>query len=175
MSSTSDSTTNDTRGKKPLKFVSEGVGNIEAQKIREQVEQKKYEAEYKRKTRKSLRDQLRSNAISKQKQYNGLVRNRESFTRLTKEDLEFYQTSKDELLKKEKELDGYLNAKAINFERKKKALIMEEDSTSNEENRPEPGTSLGSKTKIKGVKPYSLKPKIKVSIKKLTEMKKPKK
>lgn len=52
---------------------------------------------------------------------------------------------------------------------------MEEDSTSNEENRPEPGTSLGSKTKIKGVKPYSLKPKIKVSIKKLTEMKKPKK
>lgn len=89
MSSTSDNNANSTREKKPLKFVSEGVGNVEAQRIREQVEQKKYEAEYKRKTRKSLRDQLRSNAISKQKQYNGLVRDRESFTRLSKEDLNF--------------------------------------------------------------------------------------
>lgn len=167
MSSTSDNNANSTREKKPLKFVSEGVGNVEAQRIREQVEQKKYEAEYKRKTRKSLRDQLRSNAISKQKQYNGLVRDRESFTRLSKEDLEFYQKSKNELLKKEKELNNYLDVKAINFEKKKKALLMENDSTTNTEKYLETGTSLGSKTQIKGVKTSRPKPKIKVSIKKL--------
>lgn len=40
MSSTSDNNANSTREKKPLKFVSEGVGNVEAQRIREQVEQK---------------------------------------------------------------------------------------------------------------------------------------
>lgn len=48
------------------------------------------------------------------------MRDRESFTRLSKEDLEFYQKSKNELLKKEKELNNYLDVKAINFEKKKK-------------------------------------------------------
>lgn len=47
------------------------------------------------------------------------MRDRESFTRLSKEDLEFYQKSKNELLKKEKELNNYLDVKAINFEKKK--------------------------------------------------------
>lgn len=50
------------------------------------------------------------------------MRDRESFTRLSKEDLEFYQKSKNELLKKEKELNNYLDVKAINFEKKKKSI-----------------------------------------------------
>lgn len=44
---------------------------------------------------------------------------------------------------------------------------MENDSTTNTEKYLETGTSLGSKTQIKGVKTSSPKPKIKVSIKKL--------
>ncbi|CAI1680113.1 hypothetical protein SEUBUCD646_0N01890 [Saccharomyces eubayanus] len=169
MSSAANNTSNNTGGKKPLKFVSEGVSNIETQKIREQVEQKKYESEYKRKTRKSLRDQLRSNAISKQKQYNGLVRDRESFTRLSKDELAFYQNSKNEALKKEKELNEYLNAKATSFERKKKALLKGTNATANPEGDVKVKTSLDSNIQIKGIKPLNSRPKIKISIKKLNK------
>lgn len=170
MSSANSGTGNSTREKKPLQFVSEGVSNIETQRIREQVEQKKYESEYKRKTRKSLRDQLRSNAISKQKQYNGLVRDRESFTRLSKDELEFYHNSKNESMKKEEELNNYLNAKATSFERKKKVLFRDNSAVATStQGNAEAGTGLSDKMQIRGIKPSTTKPKLKISLKKLNK------
>lgn len=103
-------------GKRSLTFVSEGITDLETQKAREQVEQAKFEAECKRKERKSLRDQLRANAINKQKEFNGLVKEHDNFNRLSSEELLYYNKLKDTERKKEQELQAYLDKESQGFE-----------------------------------------------------------
>lgn len=112
--------------KRPLKFVSEGVTDLDTQKDREQVEQAKFEAECKRRERKSLREQLRANAINKQREFSGLVKERDGFNRLDDEELDYFNKVKEEELKKENDLKRYLEREASDFELKKSRLKAEE-------------------------------------------------
>lgn len=116
------SSTGNNLKKRPLKFVSEGVTDLESQKAREQIEQSKFETECKRRERKSLREQLRSNAINKQKDFNQLVKERDSFNRLSQEELDFFQKIKDDEKQKERDLTLYLEKQATEYEQRKLKL-----------------------------------------------------
>lgn len=109
------SSSNPSSKKRPLAFVSEGVTDLETQKAREQVEQAKFEAECKRRERKSLREQLRSNAINKQREFNGLVKERDDFNRLSTDELEYFKKLKEEEQRKENELKEYLEKESQEF------------------------------------------------------------
>ncbi|EDO18577.1 hypothetical protein Kpol_1048p7 [Vanderwaltozyma polyspora DSM 70294] len=107
-----------------ISFISEGVTDLESQKAREQASQNKYEDEQKRKERKSLRAQLRSNAISKQKQYNALVKERDSFNRLSSSELKFFQDIQKNEEAKEKEIEEQLEKGISKFEFKKAIMLQ---------------------------------------------------
>ncbi|SMN18923.1 similar to Saccharomyces cerevisiae YNL133C FYV6 Protein of unknown function, required for survival upon exposure to K1 killer toxin [Maudiozyma saulgeensis] len=131
--------TNNSR-KKKLTFISEGSANIEVQKNSEERAQEKYETEKLRRTRKSLSDQLRSNAASKQKAFKNEVRKREKFNRLSREELNFFKDIKDKEQKKENELKRYLDQKTESFDKKRRKI--EKKVNSNQEG----DDSLKSKT-----------------------------
>lgn len=115
-----------TANSKKISFISEGVTDIENQKAREQTVQNKYEDEQKRRERKSLRSQLRSNAISKQKQYNYEVKQRDGFNRLSASEVKFYKDIKDNENAKELELTEHLNLSSSSYDKKKKQLLWKE-------------------------------------------------
>ncbi|CCC70135.1 hypothetical protein NCAS_0E00650 [Naumovozyma castellii] len=110
--------------KQPLTFVSEGVTNIEDENEKAKLEQEKFERESKIRSRKTLRDQLRSSAISKQKEFNGLVKQRESFNRLNEEEIEFFKSIEDAKLAEESKMNEYLSSKLNTFEKKKRLLEL---------------------------------------------------
>lgn len=132
--------------KRPLAFVSEGVTDLETQKAREQVEQAKFEAECKRRERKSLRDQLRANAINKQKEFNGLVKERDDFNRLNGEELEYYNKLKDSERKKERDLQAYLDRGSQDFDLRQSQLKSKEEKINGE-----PVTPLTKNKDLKGI------------------------
>ena len=88
-------------------------------------------AEKLRRSRKSLHDQLRTNANNQQKEFKNKVRRKEKFNRLSKEEVEFFQKIEDEQTTKEKELRDYLNEKTLSFERKKYALSLVKQNENN--------------------------------------------
>lgn len=112
------------RGKKKrsLIFVSEGSADIDTQKKKEEQQQKRYENERLRRKRKSLQEQLRANAIKKQREFKKLVKKRESFNKLSKQELDYFQKIRREETKRETELNNYLNDKIDDFEIKKYLL-----------------------------------------------------
>lgn len=109
--------------KRTLTFVSEGVTDLETQKAREQVEQAKFEAECKRRERKSLREQLKANAISKQKEFNGLVKERDDVNRLSAEDLDYIKKLAEQERQKDHDLKEYLDNQSKDFASRKQQLV----------------------------------------------------
>ncbi|QLQ79649.1 hypothetical protein HG537_0C02960 [Torulaspora globosa] len=101
--------------RRTLAFVSEGVTDLETQRAREQVEQAKFEAECKRRERKSLREQLKANAISKQKEFNGLVKQHDSVNRLNDDELAHIRRLADQDRQKERELREYIETRSRDF------------------------------------------------------------
>lgn len=146
--------------KRPLAFVSEGVTDLETQKAREQVEQAKFEAECKRRERKSLRDQLRANAINKQKEFNGLVKERDDFNRLNGEELEYYNKLKDSERKKERDLQAYLDRGSQDFDLRQSQLKSKEEKINGE-----PVTPLTKNKDLKGIIKKSKRNKKKLGLK----------
>lgn len=146
--------------KRPLKFVSEGVTDLDTQKDREQVEQAKFEAECKRRERKSLREQLRANAINKQKEFNGLVKERDGFNRLAEEELNYFNKVKEKELKKENDLKEYLDKKASEFELRKTRAKAGETQAAAVENSEVKRTVIGGVVKKKNKEKLNIKRKI---------------
>lgn len=111
------------RKKRSLVFVSEGSADIDTQKKKEEQQQKRYENERLRRKRKSLQEQLRANAIKKQREFKKLVKKKESFNKLSKQELDYFQKIRTAEAKREYELNNYLNDKINDFEIKKNLLI----------------------------------------------------
>lgn len=151
------------QNKKPLNFISEGVSDIKSQKERETSQQEQYEIERQRKSRKSLRDQLRSNAISKQKEFKAQVRQREGFNKLNGKELEFLKEVKQKELNRELEIKRYLDKQAVTFDRRQKGLVKDKDE---EKNIDVIESSMVDKNTA-GVIKKKKKAKIKVSVKNL--------
>lgn len=137
------------RKKRPLVFVSEGSADIATQKRREEQQQKRYENERLRRKRKSLQEQLRANAIKKQREFKKLVKKKESFNKLSKQELDYFQKIRAEEAKKDNELNNYLHNKINEFEIKKNIL------TENNQSKTNPG--FANKTVVeKSVSPMSI-------------------
>lgn len=148
--------------KRPLTFVSEGAADVETQKKKEEHQQTRYENERQRRKRKSLQDQLRANAIKKQKEFKKQVKQRESFNRLNKQELDYFDKVKKDEEEEETELKKYISDKISDFEIKKKLV-------GNIKSKPI------DKPKITSTKPISVgvvkkpKKKIRISLKKLDQ------
>ena len=109
-----------------LTFISEGSADIEGQQNSEEKSQNKFENERLRRSRKSLSDQLRSNAASKQKEFKKSVKRREKFNRLNKDELNFFKDIEINESKKEKDLESYLNNKLTTFEKRQKLMELKQ-------------------------------------------------
>lgn len=105
--------------KRPLTFVSEGAADLDSQKTSEEKAQERYTTEKLQHSRKSLRDQLRTNGTRQRKKFTNEVRNREKFNRLSKEELTFFNDEQKKEDIKEKEEKSYLDKKSEEFERKR--------------------------------------------------------
>ncbi|CCF58662.1 hypothetical protein KAFR_0F00650 [Kazachstania africana CBS 2517] len=160
---------NSNHEKKPLTFVSEGIADVKTQKEREQAEQEKFEAERQRRNRKSLREQLRANAINKQREFKSLVKEREGFNRLSKEELDFFQKTKEKEDAKEEELSKFLEEKGSEFERKKKRFQRASDTTKSSITSEKAGPSMPSKKGHLGIVKKRKKSKVSVTMKKLND------
>ncbi|CAL9730182.1 protein Fyv6p [Monosporozyma unispora] len=148
------------RRKRPLTFVSEGVSDVASQKKKEEEQQTRYENERQRRNRKTLQDQLRANAIKKQRQFKQQVKKRESFNRLNKQELDYFQKIRKDEDKKENELKDYLDDKLGDFEVKKKLMGNNQDNITSSSIKKPSNVSIGVVKKKKHKK-------IGVSIKKL--------
>ncbi|KAG0664839.1 hypothetical protein C6P45_000509 [Maudiozyma exigua] len=144
-----------------LAFISEGTADIEGQKNSEEQAQNKFENEKLRRSRKSLSDQLRSNAALKQKEYRKQVKRREKFNRLDKDELKFFKDIEDNERREEKEMESYLNNKLTSFERKKK--LMERNKSSESAATPTTPVPESSSINNKIVKKKAKKIKVKIS------------
>ncbi|QLL32774.1 hypothetical protein HG536_0D02960 [Torulaspora globosa] len=112
--------------KRTLAFVSEGVTDLETQRAREQVEQAKFEAECKRRERKSLREQLKANAISKQKEFSGLVKERDGINRLSDDELAHIRRLAEQDRQRERDLKEYLESHSKGFTLRQRQLAKEQ-------------------------------------------------
>ncbi|AQZ18050.1 FYV6 (YNL133C) [Zygosaccharomyces parabailii] len=72
--------------------------------------------------RKTLRDQLKAHAVKRQRDFSAQVREHESFNRLSKEELAFFQSLRDKERRQEDELNGFLEKKAHEFDKRRKSL-----------------------------------------------------
>ncbi|CAL9735162.1 protein Fyv6p [Monosporozyma servazzii] len=131
------------RKKQPLTFVSEGVSDVATQKKKEEEQQARYENERQRRNRKTLQDQLRANAIKKQRQFKQQVKKKESFNRLNKNELDYFQKIRKDEDKKENELNEYLSSKIDDFEIKKKLLGNKGETTISESVKKPSTVSVG--------------------------------
>lgn len=130
------------------KFVTEGVTDLTSQHEREQLEQSNYETELKKKERKSLQEQLKSNAISKQQEFNRLIQERNSFNRMSKEEIEFYESVETKEKERKQELEEYLERSSKDFD-KKRGLLRKKDSKSTDETE----IKIPKTVRVKGSKP----------------------
>lgn len=108
---------NKPRKKKPLNFVAESDKTV---KLSEEETQLKNDAENNRRNNKSLQEQLRQNSIKRFKEASKKVRERDSFNRLSKNQLEFYEGLKKKDLEEKQILENYINNKGVEFEKKRK-------------------------------------------------------
>lgn len=157
------SSSNGTSKKRPLTFVSEGVADLETQKAKEQVEQAKFEAECKRRERKTLREQLRANAINKQKEFNGLVKERDDLNRLSSKELDYYTQLEENERKKQRELNAYLDKQSESFDSRQSRLKDAQDRTDEK-----PVTPLRRTVNLTGIVKKSKRSKKKLAIKQAT-------
>lgn len=147
--------------------MSEGITDLETQKVREQIEQSKFEAECKRRDRKSLREQLRSNAINKQKEYHQLVKEKDGFNRLSQAELDFFQKIEDDERQKEEELQQYLKDKGIQFEQRKSEITNSKKEVPKDDELNLITKKTGPQENLNGIIKKKNKPKIKMKLKKL--------
>lgn len=75
--------------------------------------------------KKSLHEQLKLNALTKQQQFNRLVKEKNSFNRLNKDEIEYCVKLKTEELHKERELNQYLEDRLREFDSKRMKLQAE--------------------------------------------------
>lgn len=101
---------------KPLGFVREGDVDIELQRLLEKRENSKLDSDIRNKERLTLQEQLRLNAITKQEEFNSLVKDRNSFNRLSKEDIEFYESLRTKAEMQNRGLQEYLDKNSQDFE-----------------------------------------------------------
>ncbi|CEP61827.1 Fyv6p LALA0_S04e01618g [Lachancea lanzarotensis] len=106
----------------PLKFVKEGDADLETQLLLEKRERAKLDTDYKTKERLTLQEQLRLNAILKQESFNALVKDRNSFNRVSAEALDFYKNLRETNETKNRNLEQSIEAESRYFEVKKHAL-----------------------------------------------------
>ncbi|SCU96071.1 LANO_0E12376g1_1 [Lachancea nothofagi CBS 11611] len=102
-----------------LSFVKEGDADIEVQLLREKQERARLDTDYKTKERLTLQDQLRLNAITKQEEFGALVKDRNSFNRLSSEDIEFYENLRKKADLAHRDMEQFLDRQAREFEQKK--------------------------------------------------------
>ncbi|CCK71774.1 Fyv6p KNAG_0H03600 [Huiozyma naganishii CBS 8797] len=162
------------RPKRPLTFISEGASDIQTQKAKEEHEQNKYEHERQRRRRKTLQDQLRANAINKQKVFKKQVREKEKFNRLSKSELQFFKDADRDRQQTQKKEDNYLQSGLAEFERKKKMLERRNNkilNSTDDASAPIEGTSQHprSLTQSLGIVKKKPKRKIHVSLKSLDD------
>ncbi|CCE64642.1 hypothetical protein TPHA_0I01350 [Tetrapisispora phaffii CBS 4417] len=106
-----------------LNFVSEGNTDLKSQQNKAEATQAKLDLLKSHKNRKSLRTQLRNNAIKRQKKYNNLVKEKDIFNRMSTSEIEYYNKLKNDKASKEKELDEQVSKEALGYERKKLRLL----------------------------------------------------
>ena len=103
--------------KKPPTFVKEGLADLEKQKRNEQINKEVGELV----SRKSLADQLRENSKKKRHQFQKLTKEKNSFTRLSTEDLNHINTCKS------KEIEEYRSfSNWADLEEKKRLRRLEQ-------------------------------------------------
>lgn len=127
--------------KRTLAFVSEGVADLETQRAREQAEQAKFEAECKRRERKSLREQLKANAISKQKEFSGLVKERDGINRLSDDELAHLRRLAEQDRARERDLRQYLETRSKDFTQRQRQLAVQPATDSALPQQPPPRTN----------------------------------
>ncbi|SCU85535.1 LADA_0D08108g1_1 [Lachancea dasiensis] len=152
-----------------LKFVKEGNADLETQQLLEKRERARLDTDYKTKERLTLQDQLRLNAILKQEEFTALVKDRNSFNRLSVEDKQFYQDLQARARQSDQDMEEYLARQTRDFERKKSQVLGE--APTNPEVSPSPSTDSTSNIKVpaKIVKP---KPRAKSGLKGIVTKKK---
>ncbi|SCU80294.1 LAMI_0B01596g1_1 [Lachancea mirantina] len=106
-------------------FVQEGQADLRAQSRAEQIEQAKEKAASQAEERKTLQEQLRNNAIAKQEEFNSLVKEKNSFTRLSHADVEFYKKMRDESTTERRDLETYLTRNLRYFDSESERLRNE--------------------------------------------------
>ncbi|SCV02869.1 LAME_0H05864g1_1 [Lachancea meyersii CBS 8951] len=144
------------RKSQPLSFVKEGSADLEAQLLLEKRERARLDTDYKTKERLTLQEQLRLNAILKQEDFNALVKDRNSFNRLSVEDIEFYENLRKKAQSQKHNLEQSLEQQSRNFEtRKKQAQESRSQSSATTMNTPSSDAAKRSQVPSRIVKPKS--------------------
>lgn len=108
------------------RFVKEGNADIELQRQRERQESAKLDTDFKTKERLTLQDQLRLNAITKQEEFSSLVKDRNSFNRLSKQDVEFYESLQRRAQLENQSLEEFLEKNTREYDKKKAQVLAHE-------------------------------------------------
>ncbi|SCU87759.1 LAFA_0E08636g1_1 [Lachancea sp. 'fantastica'] len=129
----------------PLRFVKEGDADLETQLLLEKRERAKLDTDYKTKERLTLQEQLRLNAILKQENFNALVKDRNSFNRLSEDAVNFYKKLREKNETEKKSLEQSLELETRSFDQKKQAL---EQTTPNSTVKPHITGETAKRTQI---------------------------
>lgn len=105
-------------------FVQEGSGDIETQKRNEQINREVGELV----TRKSLSDQLRENSKKKRQQFQKQTREKNSFTRVSNEDLDHINKIKSDEIEKLREFSQWAESEERKRLKKQRLLQLSTES-----------------------------------------------
>lgn len=111
---------------KAVNFVQEGHSDLTSQGKTEEDERMRLEVDSKRKERKSLQEQLKENAAMKQEEFNLLVKEKNSFNRLSEEDIDFYRKLNSKSKLDHQQMEKYLIRNMKQFE-ERKAQVLQDD------------------------------------------------
>ncbi|CUS22325.1 LAQU0S05e02850g1_1 [Lachancea quebecensis] len=108
------------------RFIKEGSADIELQRQRERQESAKLDTDFRTKERLTLQEQLRLNAITKQEEFSSLVKDRNSFNRLSKEDVNFYESLRRRAQLENQNLEEFLERNTREYDKRKAQALAHE-------------------------------------------------
>ena len=108
---------------KKLQFVTEGQADVEKQSEREDAIQGAIETERKKRVRKTLRDQLRANAIKKQKKSNRESAEVKKLNQLSKEETRYFKELEKNREQEIQRLTQFHKDKDYEYEKKRQQLL----------------------------------------------------